>query len=61
MNEFLRFLFCLGLLFSIGMVVVFFIKQPTTIRTHHRLTPRLELIIDSGRVDTMYVYKVELK
>jgi len=29
--------------------------------THHRLTPRLELIIDSGRVDTMYVYKVEGK
>jgi hypothetical protein len=34
---------------------------PTTIRTHHRLTPRLELVIDSGRVDTIYVYKVERK
>jgi len=31
-------------------------KEHQTIRSHHRLTPRLELVIDSGRVDTMYVY-----
>ena len=25
----------------------------------HRITPRLELVIDSGRVDTVFVYRVE--
>jgi len=33
--------------------------KQTTIRTPHRLTPRLELIIDSGRVDTVFIYKAE--
>jgi hypothetical protein len=32
-----------------------------SIRSNHRLTPQLELIIDSGRVDTMFVYKQEGK
>jgi hypothetical protein len=34
---------------------------PTTIRSRHPLTPRLELIIDSGRVDTIFIYKAERK
>ena len=25
----------------------------------HRITPRLELVIDSGRVDTVFVYKLK--
>lgn len=29
------------------------------IRSRHRLTPRLELVIDSGRVDTVFVYKLQ--
>jgi hypothetical protein len=40
---------------------VYKLLDDDSIRTHHRLTPRLELVIDSGRVDTMYVYKVEKK
>ena len=40
--------------------IVWFLDDDS-IRSHHPLTPRLELVIDSGRVDTMYVYKVERK
>jgi hypothetical protein len=54
-------LLLIALLFWLFGVALESNTETTTIRTHHRLTPRMELIIDSGRVDTMYVYKAEGK
>jgi hypothetical protein len=55
------FYICVVALFLIGLVVEFGDKCDGTIRTHHRITPRMELIIDSGRVDTAFIYKAEGK
>jgi len=50
------------MLLLIGIIIGLNIPEsesPPTIRSRHRLTPRLELVIDSGRVDTVFVYKLK--
>jgi hypothetical protein len=56
-------LLCLSAAIIAASIVgcVIWVLDDDSIRSHHPLTPRLELIIDSGRVDTMYVYKAERK
>jgi len=63
MKTFDKFWFAFALVwgFIMGSFTLILTTPSTTIRTHHRLTPRMELVIDSGRVDTIFIYKAEGK
>ena len=45
--------------FICGGLLMIKIGKHEGIHSRHRITPRLELVIDSGRVDTVFVYKLK--
>ena len=41
----------------LGIILLFLIFKKTTIKSNKLINPEIRLIIENGKVDTIYIYK----